>query len=134
MSRNCKTDGAIYEIEIGYSTVSCKVFLPPGIRVLDVGSNKQAAAIMTLNCPKWLLHNEVVFTQPLSITSARYNPGYAVMHMLPENRKSQFTYLRPDLGTQIFLFDDLDVLETRSWPRWTRPRPSAPRRSRPSAP
>ena len=32
MSRNCRTDGAVYEIEIGRGVVSCKVFLPPTVK------------------------------------------------------------------------------------------------------
>lgn len=48
----------------------------------------------------WLLHNETVFTSPYdSANMGRYWPHYTVRHPLPENRKSQWIYLRPDLGT-----------------------------------
>lgn len=56
----------------------------------------------------WLLHNETVFTSPYdSAGSLHYWPNYTVRHSLPENRKSQFLYLRPDLGTHVVRFDDL---------------------------
>jgi hypothetical protein len=29
---NCRTDGAVYEIDIGRGVVSCKVFLPPTVK------------------------------------------------------------------------------------------------------
>jgi hypothetical protein len=38
---NCKTDGAVYEIEIGRGVVSCKVFLPPTVRA-RLGSYEMA--------------------------------------------------------------------------------------------
>jgi hypothetical protein len=56
----------------------------------------------------WLLNNETVFTTPHDdIGAGRFWPGFAVRHNLPENRKSQFLYLRPDLGTRLFSFADL---------------------------
>lgn len=59
----------------------------------------------------WLLNNEVVFTSPYdSSGSGRYYPHFTVNHPLPENRKSQFHYLRPDLGTEIWRFDQLHNL------------------------
>ncbi len=59
----------------------------------------------------WLLTNEVVFTSPYStIDGERYWPFFNVLHSLPENRKSQFMYLRPDLGTTIYRFEDLQTL------------------------
>jgi hypothetical protein len=56
----------------------------------------------------YILHNDVVFTSPYprDRTSSFY-PHYSVRHALPENRKSQFLYLRPDLGTQIYRYDRL---------------------------
>lgn len=60
---------------------------------------------------EWLLHNEQVFTSPYdSAGLGRFFPAYACRHPVPENRKSQFVYLRPDLGTRIFHFDDLWML------------------------
>lgn len=65
----------------------------------------------------WLLNNELPFTTPYdSAGLGRFFPAYACRHPLPENRKSQFVYLRPDLGTDIYpywniaqLFSDLGV-------------------------
>lgn len=65
----------------------------------------------------WLLDNEMVFTSPYDRAGLnRFFPAYTVRHPLPENRKSQFHYLRPDLGTAIYrysaineLFAELDV-------------------------
>jgi hypothetical protein len=57
----------------------------------------------------WILRNEVVFTSPYDRAGrGRYWPQYTVRHPLPENRKSQFVYLRPDLGTETLLFEDFD--------------------------
>lgn len=57
----------------------------------------------------WLVDNEIVFTSPYDRAGlGRYFPGHTVRHPLPENRKSQFVYLRPDLGTEVFRYDDLD--------------------------
>lgn len=57
---------------------------------------------------EWLLGNETVFTSPYdSAGLGRFWPGFTVRHALPENRKSQFLYLRPDLGTEIIRYDSL---------------------------
>lgn len=62
---------------------------------------------------EWVVSNKVVFTQPYDTEGhGRYYPKYAVNHPLPENEKSQFVYLRPDLGTEIWQFDDL---QGRAW-------------------
>lgn len=59
----------------------------------------------------WLLHNQTVFTSPYdSAGRGRYWPVFTVRHPLPENRKSQFIYLRPDLGTEVFAYEDIDRL------------------------
>jgi hypothetical protein len=61
---------------------------------------------------QWLRNNELTFTQPYdSAGLGRFWPQFSILHSLPETRKSQFLYLRPDLGTEIFLFDHLDELE-----------------------
>lgn len=63
---------------------------------------------------EWLVNNDVVFTDPYdSNGSLRFFPQYNVKHALPENRKSQFLTLRPDLGTEIFRFDQLAVFADR---------------------
>jgi hypothetical protein len=59
----------------------------------------------------WLLNNETVFTSPYDTAGlGRYWPEYTVRHALPENRKSQFLYLRPDLGTEVYRYGDLGRL------------------------
>lgn len=60
----------------------------------------------------WLLHNEIALTEPFSRGRSKpYFPEYAVRHRLPENRKSQFVYLRPDLGTDIFKYSHIQKFE-----------------------
>jgi hypothetical protein len=57
---------------------------------------------------EWLLRNETVFTSPYdSAGLGRFYPAYTVRHPLPENRKSQFVYLRPDLGTEVIPYRDV---------------------------
>jgi hypothetical protein len=63
---------------------------------------------------EWVVENQTVFTSPYdSAGSDRFFPRYTVMHSLPETRKSQFVYLRPDLGTKVYRYDDLAALERR---------------------
>lgn len=50
---------------------------------------------------EWLIENPIVFTDPFDSAGTRYYPRYAVRSPVPENRKSLFMYLRPDLGTEI---------------------------------
>jgi hypothetical protein len=60
---------------------------------------------------KWLMNNELPFTAPYdSAGLGRFFPAYTCRHPLPENRKSQFVYLRPDLGTRTFRYDDVAAL------------------------
>jgi hypothetical protein len=62
----------------------------------------------------WLLNNEMVFTQGHdSAGRGRYWPQFSTIHSLPENRKSQFIYLRPDLGTELLKFGDWGAIEGR---------------------
>ncbi len=62
----------------------------------------------------WLLNNKTPFTSPYdSAGFGRYWPEYTVRHPVPENRKSQFMYLRPDLGTEILQFRDLASIANR---------------------
>lgn len=59
----------------------------------------------------WLVENQTVFTSPYdSAGLGRFWPKYSVRHPLPETRKSQFLYLRPDLGTEVWTYDDLPEL------------------------
>jgi hypothetical protein len=59
---------------------------------------------------RWLVENEVVFTAPYDSAGTRFFPRFTVRHPLPENRKSQFIYLRPDLGTEVFRYQDAPLL------------------------
>jgi hypothetical protein len=60
---------------------------------------------------EWLLTNETVFTSPYdSAGLGRFFPAYTCRHPLPENRKSQYIYLRPDLGTLIYRYDEVRTL------------------------
>jgi hypothetical protein len=61
---------------------------------------------------RWITNNKVVFTSPYaSDGSPDFYPRYAVRHLLPENLKSQFLYLRPDLGTDVIRYGDKSRLE-----------------------
>ncbi|PND22894.1 hypothetical protein CN934_03570 [Ensifer sp. MMN_5] len=69
---------------------------------------------VSMSFSDWIVDNRVPFTTPYD--SAGYNrfwPQYTVRHPLPENRKSQFMYLRPDLGTEIEQFSNLAAIEER---------------------
>lgn len=62
---------------------------------------------------EWITDNEIVFTSPYSRDKPEwFQPYFTVKHCLPENRKSQFIYLRPDLGTKIFGFNDIRNLHS----------------------
>lgn len=62
----------------------------------------------------WILHNETVFTSPYdSSNRGFFYPNHTVRHPLPENRKSQWMYLRPDLGTRIYKYGQTG--ELRDW-------------------
>lgn len=63
----------------------------------------------SLNRPfsEWVTDNETVFTNSHdSAGKGRFWPQFSILHSIPENRKSQFVYLRPDLGTKIVRFED----------------------------
>lgn len=60
---------------------------------------------------RWLTENDTVFTSPYDRAGmSRYWPLYTVRHPIPENRKSQWLYLRPDLGTTWFQYRDLSAM------------------------
>lgn len=60
---------------------------------------------------EWLLNNDRVFTSPYdSAGLGRFFAPYTVRHPIPENRKSQFIYLRPDLGTEIWRYCEVEKL------------------------
>lgn len=61
---------------------------------------------------EWIVNNKIVFTSPYSSDgSPAFYPRYTVRHPLPENLKSQFLYLRPDLGTEIIRYGETQELE-----------------------
>lgn len=63
---------------------------------------------------EWVLHNQTVFTSPYDRAGrGRFFPEYTVRHPIPENWKSQFMYLRPDLGTEVFRFSELDQFASK---------------------
>lgn len=56
---------------------------------------------------EWITDNEVVLCTPHDRDgSSLGNPHFSVRHELPENRKSQFVYVRPDLGTEVWCFNE----------------------------
>jgi hypothetical protein len=59
----------------------------------------------------WIRCNQIPFTTPYDAAGrGRFFPLYTVRHPLPENQKSQFMYLRPDLGTCIYRYDEIGVM------------------------
>lgn len=70
-------------------------------------------AAVTNSFDLWLQQNETVFTDPYDTENAKFWPAYTVLHALPENRKSQWIYLRPDLGTEVYAFSRLDKFVDR---------------------
>lgn len=60
----------------------------------------------------WLLNNDKGWTMPTCVSGTGDNwPVLSRLNPAPENRRSQFTYLRPDLGVEVFKFEDYgDVL------------------------
>lgn len=67
----------------------------------------------SVNIPfnEWLIFNEKPFTTPYDSSGrGRFFPAYCCRHPLPENRKSQFVYLRPDLGTKIYRYNEVESL------------------------
>jgi len=73
-----------------------------------VEKQRQSAA---MPFDQWIVENQVVFTSPYdSARGDKFYPGFAVRHPLPENRKSQFIYLRPDLGTEVWRYADVASL------------------------
>ncbi len=80
-----------------------------GARGLYPAYAERLSRAVTQPFSSWIVNNDVVFTDPYDSTgSLDFYPQYAVRHALPENRKSQFVTLRPDLGTTIYSFDDID--------------------------
>lgn len=69
---------------------------------------------VSMGFSEWITNNQIPFTTPYdSAGLGRFWPQYTVRHPLPENKKSQFIYLRPDLGTEVLQFSDLRAIERR---------------------
>lgn len=63
---------------------------------------------------EWVVSNREVFTSPYDSSGrGEFFPHYCVRHPIPENLKSQYTYLRPDLGTDIYPFEEIEQLAGR---------------------
>lgn len=78
----------------------------------DPEYTKRMRRSVTVSFDDWLLHNRETFTSPYhSSGHLGFSPKYACHHPLPENVKSQFLYLRPDLGTKIVQYGDWYGLE-----------------------
>lgn len=59
---------------------------------------------------EWLVYNTHPFCDPWAHESG-FSAYYSCIHVKPENKKSQAVYLRPDLGTEIFSFNHLNLLK-----------------------
>lgn len=61
----------------------------------------------------WLLYNTIICPLPYNcFTTGKLDPFRYINHAFPENIKSQYIYLRPDLGTRIYHFEnELSLLQ-----------------------
>ena len=75
------------------------------------GRAERMRASVQMPFHEWVHVNDTVFAQPDDHVSGRHYPFYSVRHKLPENRKSQYVYLRPDLGTIVLRHGDTLSLE-----------------------
>ena len=58
----------------------------------------------------WLLNNNEPFSVPYDLTGeGNFWPGYTRSNAAPENKLSQFQYLRPDIGTKVLHFSELKI-------------------------
>lgn len=84
-----------------------------GQDTLQTETGAAAAMLKSVQLPfsNWLLDNDVCFIRQHGWPpNGKTWPVLSVLHALPENRKSQFIYLRPDLGTKVFKYTDLHLL------------------------
>lgn len=80
-------------------------------------SNTSGASIDTLRVRKqvegrtfveWLQQNDQPWTMPCDVNGAGgWWPTLSKRDPAPENKRSQWSYLRPDLGTVVYRFEDL---------------------------
>ena len=67
-------------------------------------------SVKGLSFNEWIIKNEFCFTQPYD-AKGKLSKKYLVENVIPENKKSQYLYLRPDLGTEIIHYENLYKLE-----------------------
>lgn len=70
------------------------------------------ASTVALPFATWLHVNNMPIATPFG-SEGGYHPQSAVMHILPEPVKSQYIYLRPDLGTEVIRYPDIGELLRR---------------------
>lgn len=75
---------------------------PDGKGKWEPGYVKAQAEAADRPFDEWIIHNRTPFTTPYAQLDGRFYPGFCVLHAIPENRKSQRVYLRPDLGTEVW--------------------------------
>ena len=67
-----------------------------------------------LTFSEWIVSNHTVFTAPYDSSGrGRFWPHFTVRHPLPETRKSQWMYLRPDLGTDVYDYREMALFTAR---------------------
>lgn len=71
-------------------------------------SEAMRASVVGKTFNEWLTTNKAVFTT--TTRADEFYPLYSVKHPMPETKKSQFIYLRPDLGIDIYRFEEIDLL------------------------
>ena len=69
-------------------------------------AQRMKQSVEGLEFPEWLLYNREAFCQPVDQMTGEVYPFHCVRETKAENDKSQFRYLRPDLGTQVYRFED----------------------------
>ncbi len=69
-------------------------------------------SVVGMDFSTWILRNTFIFANAYGTVGLNhFHVQYTVRHPIPETMKSQFLYLRPDLGTRIYKFTDLAALE-----------------------
>ena len=58
---------------------------------------------------QWLVSNELPIATPYG-TDGTYHVQSSVKHIIPENKKSQWCYLRPDYGTTVIPYSEIHKL------------------------
>ena len=71
---------------------------------------EQRGSVAGLSFSEWIVGNRSIFTHPYITGDTGFRPFFTLRHPLPETLKSQFVYLRPDLGTAVYPYGNLDGL------------------------